>query len=727
MKIKTRKIWLVFIVLAYSAWAVTPVSAHALLLRSIPEANAVLQQSPAQVELFFSEPAEQELSSIVVYDSNNLIVDAGDVRVDPADPKRMTVSLRSLPDGVYTVTWKVVSTIDGHQTIGTFPFAVGNANANAVKAIQQSSTARLPFSALLSKFLLLTSLALLVGQRLFIELIWNPVLKSNAEVNKPAVWDTLRRIGLIGVLLSIGIGILSQAGQATGNELSLPWNPEVGRILTETRLGLIWLTRLALALLSVWLAGGKETSTKNWLGFIVNLALLFTVTLTSHAATEIKPLLPMLGDWIHLIGMTFWLGGIVYLFTSVRQLQQLEDQLRAKLTALLTSRFSVNAFIFVALIGLTGFYSAYLRVGTWSALLTTLYGHVLLLKQGFVAGLLVIAGINLLIISPRLQQERKQGTANTALISQFGRILFVDVTLAILLLASVSFLTYIPPAKIVSPVTDFTDIQQVDDLKVEINISPAHVGENTFMLMLISEDNEPIYTAKQVLLRFTSSQPNIPPSELQLIGDGSGMYMAKGTYLSLPGNWQVQAVVRREDKFDAFANFDLKLQKPGSSDRTASSRQAGGLILTIGLLFTLITLSLTPNKFLRFGAGIPLTLLMVSFGVYFLMRPPIIENAQANPIPPNSESIAAGASLYAVNCVSCHGASGKGDGPVGIALNPRPADLTQHARPGAHTDAQLYEWITSGVPGTRMPAFKSTLSDTDRWNLVNFIRTLAPK
>ena len=110
-----------------------------------------------------------------------------------------------------------------------------------------------------------------------------------------------------------------------------------------------------------------------------------------------------------------------------------------------------------------------------------------------------------------------------------------------------------------------------------------------------------------------------------------------------------------------------------------------------------------------------------------MTRPPIVENTQANPIPPNSESIAAGASLYAVNCVSCHGASGKGDGPVGIALNPRPADLTQHAMPGAHTDAQLYEWITSGVPGTRMPAFKSTLSDTDRWNLVNFIRTLAPK
>jgi hypothetical protein len=57
----------------------------------------------------------------------------------------------------------------------------------------------------------------------------------------------------------------------------------------------------------------------------------------------------------------------------------------------------------------------------------------------------------------------------------------------------------------------------------------------------------------------------------------------------------------------------------------------------------------------------------------------------------------------------------------------RPADLSQHAVPGVHTDLQLFEWIGDGFPGSRMPAFKSSLSEKDRWNLVNFIRTLAPK
>src|SRR5204862_7586185 len=115
----------------------------------------------------------------------------------------------------------------------------------------QSSTASLPFSSLVSKFLLLTALAILVGQRLFIALVWNPALASHQkDVTEPAVWTNLYRIGLIGALLAIGLGILSQAGQPTGNEISLPWNPETGHVLTETRLGLFWLMRLALVLVA---------------------------------------------------------------------------------------------------------------------------------------------------------------------------------------------------------------------------------------------------------------------------------------------------------------------------------------------------------------------------------------------------------------------------------------------------------------------------------------------
>ncbi|MCI0553283.1 MAG: copper resistance protein CopC [Anaerolineae bacterium] len=733
MKFKRRFFWSLVVILIYSALAVTSVSAHALLVRSNPEANAVLQQAPVQVELFFSETLEPTLSSITVIDSNNRTVDAGDARVDPSDPRRMTVTLHALADGVYTVSWKALSTIDGHQTVGTFPFAVGDAIAAAVQAIPQSTTARLPFSALLSKFLLLVSLTILIGQRLFIWLIWSPALKANQNpsraIDKPGIWATLYRFGLVGVLLSIGIGMLAQAGQTTGRELSFPWYPETSRILAETRLGVVWLARLSLAMFGVWLAWSKESLLKIWIGFIVNLALLFTVTLTSHAATEVRPLLPMLGDWLHLIGMTFWLGGLVYLFTGIRHIQQSEDvqRSRAKLISFLTSRFSIHAVLFVSLIGLTGFYSAYLRVGAWSSLLTSLYGHALLIKQIFVAGLLAIAATNLLVISPRLKRDSTQGIAESSIVARFGKILILELTFAGLLLANVSFLTYIPPAKVVSFNTDLRSRTSVDDLRMDITISPGRVGQNTFTLKLSTSEGQPVQSAKEVLLRFTPNQGNIPPSELELIGLGDGTFTAKGAYLSLPGSWQVQAVVRREDKFDAYANFDFTLRSPGSAEGSSTiPRQAAWLILLIALLCSSLTASIKAHPALRLGIGAPLALLMLGLGIFYL-RLPVSVASVANPIPPNSESVAAGQTLFSTHCASCHGVAGKGDGPIGLTLNPRPADLTQHAIPGVHADSQLYEWITNGFPGSRMPAFKTALSDTDRWHLVNFIRTFAPK
>src|SRR5215207_515938 len=209
---RKRSFRLLILVVLYSAWVGTSVSAHALLVRSTPAANAVLAQPPVQVEIFFSEPLEENSSSIRVFDSNNLSVDAGDVRVDPSDPTRLTVTLHTISDGVYTVTWQAVSTIDGHQTTGSFPFAVGDTNADAVQGIQQSTTFRLPFSTLISKFLMLASLAILLGHRFFIALVWDPALKPNTkDVRRPSVWTTLYRIGLIGLLVSIGLGILAQA------------------------------------------------------------------------------------------------------------------------------------------------------------------------------------------------------------------------------------------------------------------------------------------------------------------------------------------------------------------------------------------------------------------------------------------------------------------------------------------------------------------------------------
>lgn len=712
----------------YCAWTVSPAQAHAVFVRANPAPNAVLLQSPPQVDMYFSEGIQEGLSSISVYDSGGLQVDIGDSRVDYADPTHLTVSLHRLNDGVYTVSWKVISVIDGHFTTGSYPFAVGEINRDAITAAQQSSSSSLPISALFAKWMLLAALAVLVAEIPFAIFIWNPTFKTTPEIVQPPVWRKITQVTWIAFLLALLLSLLSQAGQVSGNELAWPWAPETSLILTGSRLGLIWLLRLALTLIGVWLVLSPSAPRwTNWLDLIVRLALLLTVSLVSHAATEANPLLPVLSDWLHLLGMSLWFGGLVYLLSGLRQLHPLEGVQRTRVIATLMGRFSLMAILSVGVIGLTGFYAAMLRVGSFEALDTTIYGHVLYFKQGFVAALLILAAVNLLFLTPRLKRDGLAGLSNIPFAKHFETMVKAEIILACILLITVSLLTYLPPAKLNPPVLQLADSQNVDDLQMDINITPGLVGQNTFTLTL-SSNGQAVPSLKAALLRFTSDKNNIPPSEVQLIGQGDGTYVTKGSYLSLPGNWQVQAVARRTDKFDAFANFNFPVNAPGANNEdAATARLASALVLLIGLLFGALMFFGTRKPILRFGAGLIPAAVLTVLGIFSLLMPAPATNTQANPIAPNAASIAAGQALFSNYCVPCHGVFGKGDGPLGLTLNPRPADLSYHAIPGVHTDAQLFEWVSNGFPGSRMPAFKSRFSDTDRWNLVNYIRTLAPK
>lgn len=92
-----------------------------------------------------------------------------------------------------------------------------------------------------------------------------------------------------------------------------------------------------------------------------------------------------------------------------------------------------------------------------------------------------------------------------------------------------------------------------------------------------------------------------------------------------------------------------------------------------------------------------------------------------NPVRVDKASIARGKKIYAANCASCHGASGKGDGPAGKALNPKPADLAAMAP--QHPAGDLAWKIENGRGA--MPAWKGTLKQNQIWDVVNFLQTMA--
>jgi copper transport protein len=710
---------------------IVTVQAHALLVRSVPAANAILARGPAIVELYFSEPVDPVFSKISALDANGQPVDIGDDRVDPADPTHLTVSLRSLNDGVYTVTWRAVSSSDGHQTSGSFPFAVGNGNAAALASAQKSSSSSsISIWEVLAKGLLYVSAAVLSGGILFNLFIWLPglLLTDTLAEDVRLFQRASRRLTVTGLAVLTGSNLLNlsvQSGQASELVFGLPWQPAFYDLLFNTRLGTLGIARFGLAFVISAVLLSKPNLWNRLAGLGVCLLLLLTFSLESHASADINPLLPVLVDWFHLLAASVWVGGLLYFLAGLWSSRSLESGQRTRLTAVLIQRFSSLALICVAILTLTGLYSAVLRIGSWQELTGTLYGRALILKLIIVLPMLVLGALNLLVITPELKRSAAQPSGNPALVTRFGRQVLAEGVLGAVLLIWVGLFTSLPPANVNAPPPGFQSTTQADDLTITLNIQPARVGIDTFTASILV-GGKPLTNAEQVSLEFGSYSGKVPPSTAKMVSQGNGSYTLKGGYLGQLDQWSVKVVVVRPDKFDAYGGFNIDLSSTPAL--SVPWNQVAAAVWIVSALSYALAFWVLDRKHWRWaGLGLLPALGLIVVGVQVYSRPsPALVTDPINPVLPNTASIAAGKALYQQNCLPCHGATGKGDGPVGLTLNPRPADLSIHAVPGVHTDGQLFNWISNGFSNSPMPAFGQRLSPTQRWDLVNFIRTFAP-
>ena len=99
------------------------------------------------------------------------------------------------------------------------------------------------------------------------------------------------------------------------------------------------------------------------------------------------------------------------------------------------------------------------------------------------------------------------------------------------------------------------------------------------------------------------------------------------------------------------------------------------------------------------------------------------KGSQGAAVSPDAQALAIGRMLYSQNCADCHGPSGKGDGKAVRDLDPHPTDLTSSEVVGLG-ERQLFNKISRGR--RPMPAFRKLLSEQQRWQVVRYVRTLAP-
>jgi copper transport protein len=702
-----------------------PAFAHAEPVRVTPEVNAALDRPPPQIELFFNLALEPAFSSIRVVDANGMQVDVGDSRVDPSDPTRLTVSLRAVPGGVYTAAWQALSAVDGHLTTGTFSFAVGEGAAIAEPAGHQT---RLSLGEVLARWILHLSVAALTGGTLFVLVVWQPAyltLKADAAdvIGYRARWRWLAKVSLSLYFLALALDLLVRAGLAGGAEIAAPWHPSVGRLLFATRYGGLWSARLLLGLALAGLLPEARSRRSRWIALGASLALLLTISLTSHAASDPNPTLPVLSHWLHLLAASVWVGGLTHFVAGLWAVQDLPPQYRGRLSARLNKRFAVLVLLSVGFL-LTGLYSAWARVGDFPALVTTLYGWALIAKSLVALLLIGLGGAAYLTPAPGSERTASQPTEDAPLAARVRGTIPPQAALGIVLLLGASVLASAPPAQTIPPPPSFSASTRVDDLTLMLDIVRGRVGNNSFHLN-VAVNGQPAENVSGATLKFTSTAGGFPPSEVSLLQAGQGRYTIRGVYLNQPGTWQVRAVIRREGRPEAAANFDFELAAPTEPIEIPWHRVSSGALLLAAFACAASLVSLGRSQTYLTALGVVPAVALFLVGAFTFYRPIVVSTELTNPIPPSAASLARGQALYQEYCTPCHGPTGRGDGPIGLTLNPRPADLSIHTAPGLHSDGQLYLWITNGFPGSVMPAFGEPLTNEERWHLVNYIRTLA--
>ena len=497
------------------------VDAHALLRRSVPASGAALQQSPDAVTITFTEEPEPTLSVIHVLDSAGRRLDTSPTQSVPGQPLVLRLPLGPLPKGVYTVSWRTVSRVDGHVTGGTFGFGIGVAPTESIPPEAAANPAPL-LRAVLGKWAMYVGLIGLLGAGW----VWGLAFPA-----PPRAINYLWLPWLLSVAGLIGLG----EAQAAAAGVS------VGRILGTAIGTALWARAVPLVVSAIALALVLRSSGGRQRASLIAVALCAAAAMLAHvlaghagASTDAWRWANVIEQWGHFLGVGAWIGGLGALLAGVGSVPSPEK-------AHTVRRFSTVALLAVGVVVLTGTVRAISEVGTWQALLSTDFGRLVVVKAGLLLVLVVLGAVN---------RFRSVPAAGTTL---FGlrRLGATELVVAAATLVVTAVLTGLAPASfsqqagrprpVVATGSDFAT-----SVRVQLEAIPGRPGPNRFITTIVDYDTGRPVAADRVTLRFAKpDRPDIAATLLTLSRSGAGTFQAQGINLSMAGAWNVAVVVEQ--------------------------------------------------------------------------------------------------------------------------------------------------------------------------------------
>lgn len=428
--------------------------AHAALLRATPSSSQTLSQAPAEVDLLFSEPLDPVFSAVHVVDASAQVVDLGDSHVDPENDQLLVASLRpGLPNGVYTVQWRNLSAIDVHPDSGQYPLFVGvPVSLNSASISNGYVTTTTPETTF-GRWWFYLSASLFGGVLAAWKLVLGPLATEwevhervvrvvqqagqSAPVSATATVMRRRAYRLIvagGALLIVGtlFTAVAQAAAAANVPLLDAIGKPMSDLLLRGRYAAIWWPRMGLEVTSLALiAFGGIDGLASECALATLPAVLLTSALTSHGAALPEGAAPGIAiDWLHIVGATFWIGGLIGLVMYLPVVRRASESAAA--LARLVARFGRYALVASMLVLLSGVLQGALEVGSANALVASLYGQLLVVKVVLLVAMLSLAVLN----------EWRART--NATVDRFGGGVRVELTLGVITFAVAALLSGTP-------------------------------------------------------------------------------------------------------------------------------------------------------------------------------------------------------------------------------------------------------------------------------------------
>ena len=421
---------------ASAALAVLPSTKHATLVSSEPAANSHLASPPTRVRLVYSEPIEGKLAKVTIVPATAapIVLRAG---ADPRDVHAVIAPVDALGPGTYKVEWRVVSA-DGHPVDGTFSFTVGDTTVSAPAAPLTPPQPAQPapreepevwgpaaFGAPIIPAMLrgagLGALMAATGLLLFMAGAKpNAAQRGDARVRSATTAFAIAAPVLLGVHLVTWL---------INTSPDLKFDPAWAASALTTTVGQIELWRVALTILALWAW---------WLARRTRLALAFAAgaVVVSGAVghpAAIAPAWAVPAKAIHLLASAIWLGGLLWLL-----IRPAGDDLLLLVED--ANRVSSRALWAVIAIAFTGVVQTRLFLDSWSGLVTSAYGLLVLAKTAGLLVLVAFGAYNRQRVMPRLTTAASMTEVATLRSSVVGEV----VVIAIVVLLG-GLLAYVPP------------------------------------------------------------------------------------------------------------------------------------------------------------------------------------------------------------------------------------------------------------------------------------------